>query len=466
MPAKKKAVAKKPAKKSVKKPVAKKSAPKKKPEATISIKMPRTTKTPQTVRGFRDILPVDQKYWDAVRRVVPGIAQAYSFDRIDLPIVEEASLFIRSVGVDTEVVQKEMFMFEDRGGDTIALRPEATASIARAYINHGMLNLPQPVKLWYIGPMFRYERPQSGRYRQFHQAGFEVMGDDTPVLDAQLILIAHRICKDLGIEVKIQVNTLGKPTDRREYTKKLVAYLKTQVKYMDEYQKETLKVNPLRLLDSKDEKMQAILEDAPQILDFLSDDSRKHFMAVLEYLDELQVPYELNQRLVRGLDYYTQTVFEVWASNEERGGQMALGGGGRYDVLIKDLGGRETPAAGFALGLERLILKMKEQEQQIPESYQPKILVAQLGESARKKAMAMFEDLREEGLPVIESFAKSNLKHQLDVANKRGVRYTLIIGAAELQDGVVMVRDMEGGMQETVPYKKIIKEMKKRFEME
>ena len=229
---------------------------------------------------------------------------------------------------------------------------------------------------------------------------------------------------------------------------------------MDDEQKETLKNNPLRLLDSKDEKMKAILEDAPQILDFLSDDSRKKLMTVLEYLDELEVPYELNPYLVRGLDYYTQTIFEIWGADDPRKGQMALGGGGRYDQLIEDLGGRDnTPAAGFALGLERVILKMKELEEEIQPAYKPQIMVAQLGEEARRKAMQMFENLRREGLQVIEAFSKSNLKQQLDVANKRGVRYTLIIGAAELHDGVVLVRDMEGGMQETVPYKKIVKDM-------
>jgi histidyl-tRNA synthetase len=463
MPIKKKAAPKKAApKKKVteKKTVAKKIPVKKEQE----IKMPRTNKTPQTVRGFKDVLPVDQVYWDYIRKVIPAMAASYSYDRIMLPILEDVSLFIRGVGIDTEVVQKEMFVFETKGEEVVALRPEGTASIARSYINHGMVNLPQPVKLFYMGEMFRYERPQSGRYRQFNQAGFEVLGESSPVIDAQLIIIAHRILKELGVDVVMQVNSLGSPADRKAYTKKLVTYLKTQTKYMDDDQKETLKGNPLRLLDSKDEKMLAILEDAPQILDNLSDESRKHLMTVLEYLDEMDVPYEVNPYLVRGLDYYTETVFEIWTAQDKRGSQSALGGGGRYDELIKTLGGRETPAAGFALGLERVILKMKEKEEALEPVFQPKILVAQLGESARRKAMQVFEDLREAGLDVIESFSKSNLKQQLDVANKRGVRYTLIIGSAELHDGVVLVRDMEGGMQETIPLKKIVKEMIKRFE--
>ncbi|MCC6639147.1 histidine--tRNA ligase [Candidatus Falkowbacteria bacterium] len=445
-----------------KKPAPKKVA-KKEEAGVVDIKIPRSNKTPQTVRGFRDILPVDQVYWDYIRKVAPEIANAYSYDYIDLPILEEASLFVRSVGEETEVVNKEMFVFMDKGGDVVSLRPEATASIARAYINHGMLNLPQPVKLWYMGPMFRYERPQSGRYRQFYQFGCEVLGEKSPVLDAQLMIMAYSFCKDLGIDVVLQVNSLGTPADRKEYVKKLTSYLKSQMKYLDEQAQETFARNPLRLLDSKDEKVQAVLEDAPQILDHLSDESRKHLMSVLEYLDELSIPYELNSKLVRGLDYYTQTVFEIWGANDDRKGQLALGGGGRYDNLIKELGGRETPAAGFALGLERIVLKLKEKEQPLPPLFKPQVLVAQLGDAPRRKAMALFEELRKEGINVIEAFSKSNLKQQLDIANKRGVRYTLILGAAELHDGVVLARDMEGGMQETIPFKKVAKEIKKRF---
>lgn len=447
-----------PAKKAVKKP-----AKKKEQKEEVAIKIPRSSKTPQVVRGFKDILPIDQKFWSLISKNATRLADVYSFEKIDLPMLEEAGLFVRAVGEDTEVVSKEMFVFQDKGGDVVALRPEGTAGIARAYINHGMLNMPQPVKLWYMGPMFRYERPQSGRYRQFHQVGYEIIGEKSPVIDAQMIIVAYNLLKDLGLNVTMQVNSLGSKADRKLYKQKLVAYYKTQTKYMQEHDLENLKKNPLRLLDSKDEKMVAIREDAPQILDFLSDESKKHLTQVLEYLDELDVPYELNPFLVRGLDYYSDTVFEVWAANDEKGGQAALGGGGRYDSLIEELGGRETPAAGFALGLERVILKMKELELPVPEPYKPEILVAQLGDSARKKAMDIFEKLRQEGLNVIESFSKSNLKIQLDYANRRGVRYTLIIGQQELNEGVVMVRDMEGGVQESVPLNKIIKEMKKRF---
>jgi len=435
-------------------------------ERKITIRVSKGAKTPQTLRGFKDILPVDQKYWYIVNDVAEKLAFNYSFEKIDLPIVEDVSLFARTIGTDSDLVQKEMFVFEDLGGDQVVLRPEGTASVARAYVNHGMINLPQPVKLWYTGPMFRYERPQSGRYRQFHQFGFEVLGDQSPVIDAQLMIMAHNFFKYMGIDVVIQVNSLGTPADRKLYKQKLVAYYKTQKKYLQEHDLENLAKNPFRLLDSTEEKMLAIREDAPQILDFLSDESKKHLTTVLEYLDELAVPYELNPYLVRGLDYYSQTVFEIWPKNDERGGQLALGGGGRYNSLVEQLGGRPTPSAGFAVGIERVILKMKELEVPVAEPFIPNILVAQLGDAARRKSMSIFEDLRQAGLKVVENFSKDNLKTQLDTANKRGVKYTLIIGQQELSDGTVLVRDMEGGVQETIPFSKIVKEMKKRFGLE
>jgi len=435
-------------------------------ERKITVRVSKSAKMPQTVRGFKDILPVDQKYWHHIASTVEQLANNYSFEKIDLPILEDVNLFVRSVGQDSDIVQKEMFVFEDLGGDQVALRPEGTASVVRAYNNHGMLNLPQPVKLWYMGPMFRYERPQSGRYRQFHQFGFEVLGDASPVIDAQLMIMVHNFFKAMGVEIVIQVNSLGTPADRKLYKQKLVAYYKTQKKYLQEHDLENLAKNPLRLLDSKDEKMIAIREDAPQMLDFLSDESKKHLTNVLEYLDQLEIPYELNPYLVRGLDYYTQTVFEVWAKNDEHGGNMALGGGGRYDLLVEQLGGRPTAAAGFAIGIERAILKMKELEVVIPEPFKADIMVAQLGDAARRKSMSIFEELRVAGLRVVETFSKDNLKTQLDTANKRGVKYTLIIGQQELSDGTVLVRDMEGGVQETIPFGKITKEMKKRFGLE
>jgi len=440
----------------------KKTAKKKKTSAKVKTFIV-SKKTPQLLRGFKDILPTEQKYWDLIREKINLLARDYSFGRIDLPYLEETSLFIRSVGKETDIVAKEMFSFEDRGGDNVSLRPEATAQVARAYINHGMLNLPQPVKLFYIGPMFRYDRPQSGRYRQFNQFGFEAMGDLHPVLDAQMVILSYNFFKELGLDVNIQINSIGCAECRKEYKIQLVNYYKTQKTHLCDDCKERLTKNPLRLLDCKEEKCIAISEDAPQIVDWLCDECKNHFVKVLEFLDEPEIPYNLNPRLVRGLDYYTKTVFEIWPVSEGKKAQNAIGGGGRYDNLIEMLGGRPTPAVGVAIGIERTILQLKEAEIEVPEKEAPDILIAQLGEAAKRKCLVLYENLREEGIKVAECFSKDGLKNQLDIANKLGVKFTLILGQKELSEETILLRDMEGGVQETINYNKAIKEVKKRL---
>ncbi|MCX6743150.1 MAG: histidine--tRNA ligase [Candidatus Parcubacteria bacterium] len=443
-------------------------------------------KTPQVLRGFKDILPSEQRYWDLIKSKAKALAKDYGFEKIGLPLLEETSLFTRSVGKETDIVEKEMFSFEDRGGERISLRPEATAQIARAYINHGMINLPQPVKLYYFGPMFRYDRPQSGRYRQFNQFGFEVLGDKHPVLDAQIIILSYNFLQELGLKVNIQINSIGCPICRKEYKVQLVNYYKTQKADLCPDCKVRLGKNPLRLLDCKEEKCQAISEDAPQIVDWLCDECKNHFVKVLEFLDELEIPYNLNSHLVRGLDYYTKTVFEIWPGlgtasadasqgepatqgesadeGEPKKAQNALGGGGRYDNLIELLNGRPTPAVGASMGIERIILKMKEANLEPPAEEKIDIFVAQLGESAKRKALSLYEILRKEGVKIAENFSKDGLKNQLEGANKLGVRYTLILGQKELSEGTILLRDMEGGVQETLNYNKAVKEVKKRLE--
>ena len=422
-----------------------------------------SAKTPQVLRGFKDILPSEQKYWNLIRKKAQQISQDYGFERIDLPFLEETSLFNRAVGKETDIVEKEMFSFEDRGGERVSLRPEATAQIARAYISHGMLNLPQPVKLYYFGPMFRYDRPQSGRYRQFNQFGFEALGDMHPVLDAQIVLMTYNFLQELGLKVNIQINSIGCPLCRKEYKVQLVNYYKTQRADLCPDCKLRLTKNPLRLLDCKEEKCQAINEDAPQIVDWLCEECKNHFVKVLEFLDIIALPYNLNPRLVRGLDYYTKTVFEIWPENEEKKAQNALGGGGRYDNLIELLGGRSTPAVGASIGLERTILKIKEAGLEVEEKEKVDIFVAQLGEAAKRESLGLYETLRKEGFKVAESFSKDGLKNQLEIANKLNVKYTLILGQKELSEGTILLRDMEGGVQETINYSKIIKELKKRL---
>jgi histidyl-tRNA synthetase len=437
-------------------------------------------KTPQLLRGMKDILPDEQKYWRFINESVRSIAETYSYSRIDTPVLEEASLFIRSVGKDTDVVEKEMYTFQDRSGDSIAMRPEGTAGVVRAYLEHGMISWPQPVKLYYFGPFFRHDRPQAGRYRQFYQFGFEVLGDNHPVIDAQLMMMAYKLYTNMGVPVSLQVNSIGCPNCRPNYLKALTEYYRSRKNTLCEDCKRRFLKNPLRLLDCKEKDCQLLLQDAPQTVDYLCETCNSHFVKVLEHLDSLEIPYILNARLVRGLDYYSNTAFELWtlpgstpppaegitapAEQQPVVGSSALGGGGRYDYLAKQLGGQHTPAIGFASGVERLIIELKNRDIKVAEADKADIFVAQLGDSARKKAIRLFEELRQVGVKVTESFSKDGIKSQMELANKRGVKYALIIGQKELMDDTILIRDMENGIQETVDSKKIIPEIKKRLE--
>jgi histidyl-tRNA synthetase len=427
--------------------------------------MARTKKTKvQLVKGMKDILPDEQAYWDLIREKVENFAKNYGFSRIDTPAVEFTSLFKRAVGEDTDVVGKEMYSFVSPGGDKLSLRPENTASVVRAYIEHGMLNLPQPVKLFYIGPQFRHDNPQAGRYRQFWQFGFEAIGDDNPVIDAQLIAISYHILKELGLDIEIHVNSVGDKPSRTEYIKVLKKYYQDKKKTICKDCNLRLNKNTLRLLDCKNKKCQELSEDAPQMVDHLSEEGKEHFMSVLEYLDELDIKYTLNPKIVRGLDYYTRTAWEIFECSSKDGKLNALGGGGRYDDLVDTMGGRPTPAIGFAIGIERAIIKMQEAKVELDKDKGFDIYVAQLGIEARKKALRLFEELRAHGFSVTENMSKKGLKDQLEVADKKGAKYTLIMGQKEISDGTVLIRDMESGVQEIVDYKKIKLEVKKRLD--
>jgi len=427
-----------------------------------------SSKTPQLLRGFKDILPADQVYWQFIRKTIENFADGYGFSRIDLPFLEEASLFVRSIGKQTDIVEKEMFTFTDQGQGTVVLRPEATASVARAYISHGMVNLSQPVKLYYFGPMFRRERPQSGRQRQFYQFGFEIVGDSNPVIDAQIIAITNNFFQQVGLDqISIQVNSIGCPECRKIYIQELVTYYRSKRKLLCEDCKKRLTKNPLRLLDCKIPSCQFIKAEAPQIVDWLDDECKTHFIKVVEYLDELNISYKLNPYLVRGLDYYTRTVFEIWPSEEETGAQSVLAGGGRYDGLIELLGGREdTPAMGVSVGVERTILQLKQKEVAMPHEISPEVFLAQIGDQAKIKALLLFEQLRQEDIKVVENFARDSLKSQLELANKLKVKYALILGQKEVMDGTILIRDMESGVQEIIDFNKIVQELKKRLESE
>lgn len=419
----------------------------------------------QLLRGMKDILPQEESYWEFVLESAAQTSRAYGYDRIDVPVVEEEMLFRRTMGEHTDVVQKEMYAFETLGGDKVALRPEFTAGIVRAYIEHGMSNLPKPVKLWTDGALFRYDRPQAGRYRQFHQVDWEMFGSDQPALDAELISLGYHMLSGLGLDVIVQVNSIGNRESRAEYISAFKEYLKPHRKNLDEDSKMRLQKNPLRILDSKDEATRAILEDAPQIVDFLDDDSRQHFMSVLEYLDEGEVPYRLQPHLVRGLDYYTHTTFEfILKSEQEELNPTALMGGGRYDYLVHEIGGsEETPAVGMAMGIERVILALKEANVPVVQEVVPDVYLAQIGETARKRALKLFEELRQANMAVMSNISKNKLSDQLSLANKCKAKVTLILGQKEMVDNTIIVRDMNDGAQETILQTKLIATLKKRF---
>ncbi|PIQ67244.1 histidine--tRNA ligase [Candidatus Uhrbacteria bacterium CG_4_9_14_3_um_filter_41_35] len=447
----------------VKKVVVEEEEVKSKPKAKAKPKA-KKVKVPNTLRGFRDVLPDEQFYWDMVIDKARQLSDDYSFGRVRLPLLEKTSLFERSVGKGTDIVEKEMFSFADQSNDRVTLRPEATAQIARAYIEHGMLNMPQPVKMYYIGQMFRYDRPQAGRYRQFWQWGLEAIGSDEPIIDAQVILVCVRMMQELGLDVMVKINSIGTEDIRRGYTMELVSYFKQFRSKLSELDKKRLTKNPLRLLDSKEEGIEELKADAPQILDHLDEKSKADFMKVLEYLDEVEVPYELDPFLVRGLDYYSKTVFEIVAIDKEgKQGTISLAGGGRYDSLIPQLGGRSEAggAMGAAVGIERVINAMKHKGIDVPKRRKVDVFFAQLGEAARRKGLAIFEKFRAEGIVTAEAFGKGSLKAQLEMADKLEAKITLILGQKEVLDGTVIIRDMESGGQEIVPIEKVV-ELAKR----
>ncbi|MBU4375589.1 histidine--tRNA ligase [Patescibacteria group bacterium] len=418
------------------------------------------------LRGMRDVLPDEYKYWNLVLCKAAKLAETYSFNRIDIPVLEQMDLYERSSGKTSDIVTKEMFSFVDKSGDRIALRPEATPGMVRSYIEHGMFNLPQPVKLFLLGPLFRHEKPQSGRYRQHNQFDLEIFGESNPAADAQLILIAYNFFRELQIEVQIQINSIGCEECREEYCRQLVEFYKERgkrAKLCNDCKKRLAK-NPLRLLDCKEAPCIELKAEAPQIVDSLCDNCRNHFIKVLEYLDELDVAYNLDPHLVRGLDYYNKTVFEIFPLNsEDQGRQISLGGGGRYDGLVEQMGGRPTPACGFGIGIERAVSQVKEKNIPIKENNKADIFLAQLGEQARQKAMVLFEELRRAGFQIREAFTKDSLRSQLEIANRMGVKFSLILGQKEIMDKTILIRDMESGIQEVVDCKKLILEIEKRL---
>ena len=397
-----------------------------------------------------DILPEEQAYRRFIEQKAAEIAGLYGYKRIDTPVFEDTDLFLRGVGGATDIVQKEIYTFEDRGGNKLTLRPEGTAPVCRAYLEHGMQNLPQPVKLYYLGANYRYERPQAGRYREFHQFGYEAIGDSDPALDAEVIDMAWQFYVSLGInQLHLIINSIGCPVCRPLYLEKLKTYYAASNSELCSDCKVRAEKNPLRLLDCKNDSCRRLAAAAPKSYEQLCADCADHFTKLKNFLAALGLPYEIDHCLVRGLDYYTRTVFEI--QPEIEGAQSTIGGGGRYDGLIEELGGKPTPALGFATGIERIAANLKRQNLPVPVVPSPLVFVAALGETARETAVKLCSDLRKAGYATLQATGGKSLKAQLRQANSAGVRYTVIIGDDEVKSGTLQIKDMTNSQQQNIP---------------
>lgn len=422
-------------------------------------------KTIQAIRGMNDCLPTETPLWQWVENKLRSVLASYGYAEIRMPIVESTPLFARAIGEVTDVVEKEMFTFNDRDEESITLRPEGTAGCVRAGIEHGLL-YNQEQRLWYMGPMFRYERPQKGRYRQFHQMGVEIFGIPNPEIDAELIMLTARLWKDLGIfdHVTLQLNTIGSLEARKNYRQALVDFLQNHLDVLDEDCKRRLTTNPLRILDSKNQAVQAVLNDAPKLHDYLDEESREHFAQLCALLDAVGIRYEVNQKLVRGLDYYNKTVFE-WVTSA-LGAQGTVCGGGRYDGLVEQLGGHATSGVGFAMGLERLVLLVQEVNQAVDLPSAVDIYVVFAGEGTTLAAFELAEKLRSE-LPHLRTMTHcsgGNFKKQFKRADKSGAKFALVIGESEVQNQQVVVKDLlSGAEQQTFALNNVVEYLKNVF---
>ena len=398
--------------------------------------------TIQAIRGMNDLLPEQSPAWQQVEAVIRRVAASYGYSEIRMPVLESTQLFKRSIGEVTDIVEKEMYTFDDRNGESVTLRPEGTASCVRAGNQHGLL-YNQIQRLWYMGPMFRYERPQKGRYRQFHQFGIETFGLESADADAEVILLSARLWREFGIadQVELQLNSLGSNEARANYRDALKAYLSDYASELDEDSKRRLESNPLRILDSKDENTQKILEGAPSLSEYWDAESKEHFEQLTARLEAAGISYTLNERLVRGLDYYTRTVFE-WVTTA-LGAQGTVCAGGRYDGLVEQLGGKATPAVGFAMGMERLVLLLQEQGKLTPRRVVDAYLMP-LGEEAELNAPRIAEQLRNElpELRLVSHCGGGSMKKQMKKADKSGAQVALIIGADEIAQQQVTVKPL------------------------
>ena len=404
------------------------------------------SKKPQTVRGMNDILPEVAASWQHLETEVEAIIGAYGYQQVRLPLLEHTEVFRRSIGEVTDIVEKEMYTFDD-GGDSLTLRPEATASMVRAGITHGLFH-NQRQKLWTVGPMFRRERPQAGRYRQFHQFDVEAMGYEGPDVDAELIIMCARMWQRLGIDqIRLEINSLGIPESRAGYRDALVEYLNGVKSQLDEDSIRRLDKNPLRILDSKNPEMQDIVAGAPVMMDYLDEESAEHFAGLRALLDAAGVKYEVNPRLVRGLDYYSRTVFE-WVT-DALGSQNAVCAGGRYDGLIEKMGGRATPAIGWAMGVERFVALYEACGGKVP-AVAPDVYLVAVGDGTRERSFALSEELRDRvsGIRVETNLGGGSFKAQIKRADKSGAEYALILGEQELAEGRIGLKPLRSNEEQ------------------
>jgi histidyl-tRNA synthetase len=413
---------------------------------------------------MKDILAKDWLYYDYILSNTKKIFEFYGFERIETPLLEKADLFTKGIGKETDIIGKEMYVLKTKENkELLALRPEGTASVIRAYIEKGMANLSQPVKLYYFGPFFRHEKPQSGRYRQFYQLGAEIIGESSPASDVEILISSKVFLESLGFKQKdilLSLNSIGCSKCRPVYIRELKKYYKGYSRQICSDCRRRIKENPLRVLDCKNEKCLSIKDGAPTSLDCLCSECSSHFKGVLELLDYLGVYYALDKTLVRGFDYYTKTVFEFSLSNEEK--EIAIAGGGRYDKLVEFLGGTSKPAVGVAFGVERLINQLVKNGKELVVS-KPKIFLVQIGDAAKKQSFKLLEQFRKENIFLGESLGKESLRAQLAGANKLNVEYVLILGQEEVLNGMIILKDMNSGLQELIPLEKIINEVKKRL---
>ena len=396
------------------------------------------------IKGTEDVLPKESYRWQFIEQVMREESKAYGFKEIRTPVFEHTELFARGVGQTTDVVQKEMYTFDTKGGESITLRPEGTAGAARAVLEHALENEGLPIKASYFVSCYRYEKPQAGRLREFHQFGLEEYGTQQPIADAELICAAQSVFDRLGIkQLRLELNSIGCPTCRADYHKALKDYFSQYKDKLCDTCLSRLDKNPMRILDCKSPICSEIAKDAPKITDYLCDECREHFEKVKSYLNAQNIAFKVNPRIVRGLDYYTKTVFEF--ISESIGAQGTVCGGGRYDGLIEELGGQKTPSLGFGLGIERLMLLMEAQGCEFPKESMPDLFIAALGEKAQLKAVEIANDMREEGFTCLYDVNGRGLRAQMKYANKLGAKYTIVLGDDEVESGIAKLKNMESG---------------------